>query len=68
MMCAERRFFDVILVNTNLVIAGLEIKLCEKPSAMEFIEKLFDHRYRKFVFDGALIQGPPGTIRNHQAS
>jgi hypothetical protein len=62
-------FFHIIRVNTNLVVAGPKIKLCEKPDAMEFIEQLFHHRNWKFTLDSALVESSiihaesPGFVR-----
>jgi hypothetical protein len=55
-MRPERRLVDVLLLHTDLMLAGPEIELGEEPGAMEFIQELVDDWDGESVLDGDGVQ------------
>lgn len=56
MVGLEHRLGPVVRARTYLVIAGVEVELGEIALTGQFIEKLVDHRHRKLVLHGNVVE------------
>jgi hypothetical protein len=64
-MCTERHFLDVVRVHKDMLVARLKIELGEEGGVVQFIEKLFNHRYWEPVLHGVavLLEDPPLPVQ-----
>lgn len=57
-VCAKRCLLDIWQMYEHLVVASVEVKLCEYCGSGKLIEKLCDSRDEKLIFDGGRVEFP----------
>jgi hypothetical protein len=55
---AKHRSLHVDVEHSHLMVAGLDVQLCEDDSVMELVEQFFDDGYWKFILHRLTVQRP----------